>query len=43
MAPNLLSSLYHEIIQADQMQKGFKSLLMLLLLLYFLLLLLQGA
>ncbi len=27
MAANLLSSLYHEIIQADQMQKGFKSLL----------------
>ena len=27
MAANLLSSLYHEIIQPDQMQKGFKSLL----------------
>ena len=27
MAANLLSSLYHEIIQADQMQKGFKNLL----------------
>lgn len=27
MAANLLSSVYHEIIQADQMQKGFKSLL----------------
>ena len=27
MAANLLSSLYHEIIQADQMQRGFKSLL----------------
>lgn len=27
MAANMLSSLYHEIIQADQMQKGFKNLL----------------
>lgn len=27
MAANLLSRLYHEVIQADQMQKGFKSLL----------------
>ena len=27
MAANLLSSLYHEIIHADQMQKGFKNLL----------------
>ena len=26
MAANLLSSLYHEIIQAHQMQKGFKNL-----------------
>lgn len=26
MAANLLSSLYHEIIQANQMQKGFKNL-----------------
>lgn len=27
MAANLLSRLYHEVIQADQMQKGFKRLL----------------
>lgn len=27
MAANLLSRLYHEVIQGDQMQKGFKSLL----------------
>ena len=27
MAANLLSRLYHEVIQADQMQKGCKSLL----------------
>lgn len=27
MAANLLSRLYHEVIQADQMQKGFRNLL----------------